>query len=125
VSLARGVVPGKKKGKEMSYVRLKPQKGGYLYHQLVESHRVNGQPRQRVLLHLGLHQTVAEAYAASWQRDKRRLKLEVERQRKVVISPPKSEHESGHYGEAVAKLKASERAHGALEKRVIRTRELL
>jgi hypothetical protein len=123
VSLARGVVPGKK-GKEMSYVTLKPQKGGYLYHQLVESHRVNGQPRQRVLLHLGLHQTVAEAYVA-WQRDKRRLKLEVERLRKVVISPPESEHESGHYGEAVAKLKASERALGALEKRVIRTRELL
>ncbi len=44
----------------MSYVR-KKRVGGREYHQLVESHRVNGQPRQKVLVHLGRYATVEEA----------------------------------------------------------------
>jgi hypothetical protein len=45
----------------------KPQ-GGSAYYQLVESHRVDGKPRQRVVLHLGRHQTVDEALKG-WPRD--------------------------------------------------------
>jgi hypothetical protein len=44
------------------YVRRKGHHyGGRDYHQLVESLRVNGKPRQRVVLHLGGHATVDEA----------------------------------------------------------------
>ena len=44
----------------MVYVRKKKVKGRE-YYQLVQSRRVNGNPRQRVLLHLGRHPTVDAA----------------------------------------------------------------
>ncbi len=44
----------------MAYVRKKKVKGRE-YHQLVETRRVEGKPRQRVLLHLGQYRTVDEA----------------------------------------------------------------
>lgn len=44
----------------MAFVR-KRLVGDRPYYQLIESRRVNGRPRQRVLLHLGEYATVAEA----------------------------------------------------------------
>lgn len=44
----------------MAFVRKKQMVGGK-YFQLVESRRVDGKPRQRVLLHLGEHATVDDA----------------------------------------------------------------
>ena len=52
----------------MVYVRKKKSKRGNDYYQLVESCRVEGKPRQRVILHLGRHATVEEALKA-WPRD--------------------------------------------------------
>ena len=44
----------------MAFVRIK-RVDGKEYHQLVESRRVDGKPRQKVLLHLGQHASVEEA----------------------------------------------------------------
>jgi hypothetical protein len=51
----------------MAYVRAKKVKR-YHYHQLVQSHRVDGKPRQKVLLHLSKHPTVDAALAA-WPKE--------------------------------------------------------
>jgi hypothetical protein len=42
--------------------------GGSAYFQLVESRRVDGQPRQKVVLHLGGHATVNDALK-EWPRE--------------------------------------------------------
>jgi hypothetical protein len=44
----------------MTYVRRKKVKR-YEYFQLVENHRVDGRPRQRVIMHLGKERTVDDA----------------------------------------------------------------
>jgi hypothetical protein len=44
----------------LAFVRIKKVDGGE-YYQLVESRRVEGKPRQKVLIHLGSHPTVDEA----------------------------------------------------------------
>ena len=51
----------------MAYVREKKVKR-YHYHQLVESHRVDGKPRQKVLMHLSQHPTV-DAALAGWPKE--------------------------------------------------------
>ena len=51
----------------MTYVRKKKVKG-QTYFQLVESKRVNGKPRQRVIMHLGKEPTVDEALE-SWPKE--------------------------------------------------------
>ncbi|HKH38824.1 MAG TPA: hypothetical protein VKA82_16850 [Rubrobacter sp.] len=48
----------------MTYVRKKKVKR-YEYYQLVESHRVDGKPRQRVIMHLGKEPTV-DAALENW-----------------------------------------------------------
>ncbi len=47
-------------GAAMAFVRTKKVKGGE-YRQLVESRRVDGKPRQKVLVHLGAMRSVEEA----------------------------------------------------------------
>jgi len=56
----------------MAYVREKKVKR-YHYYQLVQSHRVNGKPRQEVLMHLSQHPTV-DAALEDWPKDIRRLR---------------------------------------------------
>jgi hypothetical protein len=51
----------------MPYVREKKVKR-YHYHRLVESHRVDGKPRQKVLMHLSQHPTV-DAALAGWPKE--------------------------------------------------------
>ena len=51
----------------MAYVRTKKVKG-WEYYQLVESRRVDGKPRQKVILHLNHYPTVDEALKG-WPRD--------------------------------------------------------
>lgn len=51
----------------MAYVRRK-KVGGYSYYQIVENRRVEGAPRQKVLLHLGGYSSVAEALR-EWPED--------------------------------------------------------
>jgi hypothetical protein len=45
------------------------------YYQLVESRRVDGQPRQKVVMHLGGHATVDDALR-EWPREVGRLRRE-------------------------------------------------
>jgi hypothetical protein len=61
------------------FVRKKVVKGRD-YYQLVESRRVDGQPRQKVLLHLGRYETV-EAAQKGWSKDIRRLRRQARRER--------------------------------------------
>ena len=56
----------------MAFVRIKRVDGGE-YYQLVESRRVDGKPRQKVLVHLGHHKTVDEALKR-WPREVGRLR---------------------------------------------------
>ncbi len=70
----------------MAFVRTKRVRGRE-YHQLVESRRVDGEPRQTVLVHLGHHST-ADAALEAWPREIRRLKREATRQRKIVSDLP-------------------------------------
>jgi len=56
----------------MTYVRKKRVKR-YEYYQLVENHRVDGKPRQRVIMHLGKEPTV-DAALENWAKEIARLR---------------------------------------------------
>ena len=56
----------------MAFVRRKKVDGGE-YYQLVESRRVDGKPRQKVLVHLGKHPRVDDALKR-WPREVGRLR---------------------------------------------------
>ena len=66
----------------MAYVRKKLVKGGE-YYQLVQSRRVNGNPRQKVLLHLGRHPTV-DAALKEWPTEIKRLRRLADKKRRDV-----------------------------------------
>ncbi len=55
-----------------AFVRKTRSRGGE-YYQLVESHRVEGKPRQRMLVHLGRHPTVDDALR-EWPKEIERLR---------------------------------------------------
>ena len=56
----------------MTYVRRKKVKR-YEYYQLVENHRVDGKPRQRVIMHLGKEPTV-DAALENWPKEIKNLR---------------------------------------------------
>jgi hypothetical protein len=62
-----------------AYVRKKGV-GHYEYYQLVENRRVDGKPRQKVLVHLGRHPTV-ESALTEWPQAIKRLRLFGQRKR--------------------------------------------
>ena len=64
------------------FVRKKRGRNGD-YYQLVESRRVDGKPRQRVLLHLGRHPTI-EAALKAWPKEAKRLRRDADRKREIV-----------------------------------------
>jgi hypothetical protein len=66
----------------MAFVRKKQVKG-WEYYQLVESRRVDGKPRQKVLVHLGHHVSVDAALEA-WPKEIRRLQHRATRERRVA-----------------------------------------
>lgn len=70
----------------MAFVRTKKVRGRE-YHQLVESRRVDGEPRQRVLVHLGQHAT-ADAALEAWQKEIRRLRRHAVTARKAAAELP-------------------------------------
>jgi hypothetical protein len=63
----------------MVFVRKKKVKGRE-YYQLVESRRVDGKPRQKVLLHLGKHATV-DAALKNWSKEIRNLRRRAQKDR--------------------------------------------
>jgi hypothetical protein len=62
-----------------AYVR-KKSVGHYEYYQLVENRRVDGKPRQKVLVHLGRHPTIDDALK-EWPREIKRLRRFTQRKR--------------------------------------------
>jgi hypothetical protein len=61
----------------VAFVRKKMVKGSE-YYQLVQSHRVDGKPRQRVLVHLNKHTTV-DAALESWPKEISNLRRNAKR----------------------------------------------
>lgn len=90
----------------MAFVRTK-RVGNYEYYQLVESIRVDGKPRQKVLVHLNGHPTVDEALK-EWPQEIRELRRDAATKRE---SATKSRETSRHHHREML-----ERATGA-EKR--------
>ena len=72
----------------MAYVRTK-RVGDREYYQLVESHRVGGQPRQKVLVHLGTHPTVDEALR-EWPKEIRSLRDRAKKEREASKTWPEN-----------------------------------
>lgn len=70
----------------MVFLRRKTTRGR-TYYQLVESHRTDGKPRQRVVLHLGRYPTVDEALKG-WPKDIKRLRKRARDARKANPAPP-------------------------------------
>jgi hypothetical protein len=76
----------------MAFVR-KKRVGAYEYYQLVENLWVDGQPRQKVLLHLGTYPTTVEVALEEWPQAIERLlryaeKQQQEAERLGENSPP-------------------------------------
>jgi hypothetical protein len=71
-----------KRGKKVAFVR-KKKVGDYEYYQVVRSVRVDGKPRQKVLLHLNGHPSVEDALE-EWPREIKRLRRRAQRDRAMV-----------------------------------------
>jgi hypothetical protein len=103
----------------VAFVRKKRVKG-WEYHQLVESRRVDGKPRQRVLLHLGNHPTVDHALEG-WPEEIERLRALAREERE------KAQEGSGTgsvYRDALKRAASAEKRAGQLEANLKKAREL-
>jgi hypothetical protein len=72
----------------VAYVRRK-RVGGRQYYQLVESCRIEGKPRQKVLVHLGVHPTVGEALR-EWPKEIRSLRDRAAKEREAGKTWPEN-----------------------------------
>ncbi len=99
----------------MAYVRTK---GGR--YQLVESRRVDGQPRQRVLVHLGSYPTVEEALKG-WPNDAKRLRRDAEKARGGV---PAGRGSEPFYRDVLKRAASLEKQADALEEKLDRLRQM-
>ena len=99
----------------MAYVRTK---GGR--YQLVESRRVDGQPRQRVLVHLGSYPTVEEALKG-WPNDAKRLRRDAQKARGGV---PAGRGSEPFYRDVLKRAASLERQADALEEKLGRLRQM-
>jgi hypothetical protein len=100
------------------YVRKKSVKG-WNYYQLVESRRVDGEPRQRVLLHLGHHPTVEEALEA-WPKEIEDLRALVHQERRRAAQSG----ESAAHRRALKRAASAERRAHDLQRNLKKLREL-
>ena len=85
--------------------------GRYEYHQVVESRRVDGEPRQKVLVHLGGHSTVDVALK-KWPREVKRLRRRAREERDKV---PEGSETRPTYREMLKRAASSERRADDLE----------
>ena len=72
----------------MAFVRTK-RVGNYEYYQLVESVRIDGKPRQKVLIHLDGHPAVEDALK-KWPREIRKLRRDAARERESAARLPET-----------------------------------
>ena len=104
----------------MAYVR-KKDSGGQPYYQLVESRRVDGQPRQKVLSHLGSYPTVEDALKG-WPNDAKRLRRDADKDRNDVV--PAGQESQPLYGDMLKRADALEKQADALEEKLARLRQM-
>lgn len=102
-----------------AYVRRK-RVGQYEYYQLVESRRVEGEPRQKVLVHLGEHTTVDDALK-KWPREIKRLRRRAQEDRDKV---PKGSESMPVYRNTLKHAVSSEKRADDLESNLKKLREL-
>src|ERR687883_1605160 len=98
----------------MAFVRKKRVRE-YEYYQLVENRWTNGQPRQRVLVHLGRYPT-AEAALQQWPEAVRRLRRFAQKWRQKANQLSKDPSSSKARARAILKTaQKAERRPNALE----------
>ena len=102
-----------------AYVRKKGV-GHYEYYQLVENRRVEGKPRQKVLVHLGRHPTVDDALK-KWPREIRRLRRRAQKDRDSV---PEGSESMPVYRDILKRAASSEMRADHLETNLKKLRKL-
>ena len=103
----------------MAYVRRK-RVGGREYYQLVESRRVEGKPRQKVLVHLGMHPTVDEALR-EWPKEIRSLRDRAAKEREAGKTWPEN---SRIRRDIIKRVQSTEKRADDLEASLEKLREL-
>ena len=108
----------------MAFVR-KKRVGPYEYYQLVESRWTNGQPRQRVLVHLGRYPT-AEAALEQWPGAVQRLRRFAQewRQRASRLSKDPSSYSKARAQAILETAQKAERRADALSANLKKLRAL-
>ena len=106
----------------MAYVRIK-RVGGREYYQLVESRRVEGKPRQKVLVHLGSHPSVDEALK-EWPKDIRRLRRAASKDRESVAMHGLKPEDSPYLRNILKRAETADRRAEDLERNLRKLREL-
>jgi hypothetical protein len=102
-----------------AYVR-KKRVGQYEYYQVVESRRVEGEPRQKVLIHLGGHPTVDDALK-KWPREIKRLRRHAREARDRV---PEGSEAAPTYRDMLKRAASSEKRADDLEANLRKLRNL-
>jgi hypothetical protein len=103
----------------MTFVRKKKVKG-WEYYQLVESRRVEGKPRQKVLVHLGHHPSVDVALE-EWPKEIRRLRRHAARERRRTEYLLEGSHA---HRDAIRRADTAERRAKELKGNLEKLREL-
>jgi hypothetical protein len=106
----------------LAYVRIK-RVGGREYYQLVESRRVEGNPRQKVLVHLGSHPSVDEALK-EWPKAIRRLRRAASKDREIAAMDGRKPEDSSQLRGILKRADSTDRRADDLEKNLKRLREL-
>jgi len=102
-----------------AYVRKKGV-GRYEYYQLVENRRVDGKPRQKVLVHLGRHPTIDDALK-EWSREIRKLRRRAQKDRDSV---PEGSESMAVYRDMLKRAASSEKRADTLETNLKKLRKL-
>lgn len=105
-----------------AYVRRK-RVGGHEYFQVVESRRVGGLPRQRVIVHLGRHESVADALV-EWPKEIRRLRARARKDRERLNSLPEQARSSARAKEISRRAEAARKRADDLQTNLEKLRDL-
>ena len=101
----------------------KKRSRGSEYYQLVESQRVEGEPRQRVLVHLGRHATVDDALH-EWPKEIERLRHFAREARRLGEFSRESGFPDAWARENTRQAESAEKRADELEQKLRKLREL-
>ncbi len=97
--------------------------GNHEYFQIVQNRRVDGSPRQRVLLHLGHHET-AESALRGWPREIKRLRASARKDRGRLEMLPEQERSAPWATKLARQAEGAEKRADALQTNLEKLREL-